>query len=706
MSEMQMRFVEDFPASTYEEWVAEVEKVLKGAPFDKKMLSRTYEGVTLRPLYTRQDWPVEGDRSGFPGAMPFTRGARASGNRLDNWDVRQVYTWPDPKACNAIILRELERGVCSLTVRFDRAARAGLDGDADGAADLAGDDGIMLYSAEDLAVLLSGVFLDLAPVVLAAGAQFLPAAGLLAAVWERRGVAAEKVRGAFNADPLGTLAASGRLPYALDAGLAQMADLARYTASTYPQVTAVGVDTSPYHNAGANEVQDLAASMATAVTYLRAMTDAGIDIDSACRQILFTYPVDCNQFLGICKLRAARKLWARVAESCGASEPARAMHQHATMAERIMTQRDPWVNMLRGTVMCFSAAVGGADSITVLPFNAALGHPDELGRRIARNTQIILAEESNLAKVIDDGGGTWYVETRTDELARAAWAEFQEIERAGGMIAVLADGAFAAKIAASYAEREKNLALRKDPITGVTEFPNLQEQLPTLDEPDLTAERKAAAERLAAVRSASDGASAALAAIDSAGIGERSRAVFAAAAAGATIGAMAAALSSGETSTGPLPRHRLAEAFEALRDASDAHKEKTGEWPRIFLANLGPIAKHTARATFAKNFFEVGGIEALTNEGFGDADACAKAFKESGARIAVLCSADALYEEMVPTVAPALKQAGCEMLFLAGNPGDKKSAYQTAGVDEFVFIGCNVLEILRSTLARLGVIEQ
>lgn len=706
MSDSQIKFVEDFATPTYDEWVAEVDKALKGAPFEKKMYTRTYEGISVRPVYTRQDWPPTGDPSGFPGASPFTRGGNAAGNRVDNWDVRQVHAYPDTQKCNDIILRDLTRGVTSLVLRFDAAARAGLDADASEAKALAGDDGVMVYSVDDLDLLLTGVHLDLAPISLDAGAQFLPAAGLLATLWERRGVSADKAWGAFNADPLGTLADSGALPAPLDTALTRMADLARHTAATYPKVTAVNVNTSVYHTAGASETQDLAASMATAVAYLRAMTDAGMDIDSACRQILFTYSVDCNQFLGICKLRAARKLWSRVTESCGASEAAGAMNLHAVTAWRMMSRRDPWVNALRTTVACFSAAVGGARSVTVLPYNAAIGLPDNIARRVARNTHTVLAEESNIAMVIDPAGGSWYVETRTDELAKAAWAEFQAIEKAGGMTKVLDDGSFAKRIAESYAEREKNLDKRKDPLTGVSEFPNILESIDPVEVPDMKAAAKAAAGRLSATREkAGDAVASKLGAIEPSA-SKATDAVFAAAAAGGTIGAMAGALGGAATKIDALPKHRVAERFEALREASDAHLEKTGKRPRIFLANLGPIAKHTGRATFAKNFFEVGGIETLTNNGFDDAEACARAFKDSGARIAIICSADPLYVEMVPSVAPALKAAGCERLYLAGAPGDNKDAYMQAGVDEFIFMGGDVYATTRSALALLGVIDR
>lgn len=701
MTDQQMKFVEGFTLPTYEQWVAEVEKALKGAPFDKRMYTKTYEGVTLRPIYTPQDWPSAGDPSGFPGAMPFTRGSTASGNRTNGWDMRQAYLYPDPAKGNEILLNDLARGVTSLLLQFDQAACAGLDGDDPSAAALAGQDGIMLYSLDELDRLLTGVQLDLAPVALKASGQYLPAAAILAALWQKRRTKAEDAKGAFNADPLGALAETGSLATDLATALARLGDLAKYTAATFPKVTAVAVDTSPYHDAGATETQDLAASMATAVVYLKAMTAAGLSVDDACKQILFVYSVPADQFLAICKLRAARKMWSRIAEACGASEPARAMHIHAVTAYRMMSQRDPWVNILRTTVACFASAVAGAEAITIRPYDAAVGGlTDDLGRRIARNTHIILDEESSLSKVVDPSGGSWYIETRTDELAKIAWGEFQAIEKAGGMASVLTDGSFAKKIADSYATREASLAKRRDPVTGVSEFPNIGEDAVVHEPVDVAALCKAAGERLAALRGRAGAAASALSGLTE-GV---TAAAVTAATAGATIGAMAKALAGSPVSVGALPKHRLAEQFEALRDASDAYLAKTGKRPQIFLANLGTIAQHTGRATFSKNFFEVAGIETISNEGFTAAAACAGAFKKSGAKVAILCSADPIYEQMVAEVAPALKAAGCEFLFLAGAPGDKKDLYTGAGVDDFIFMGCDLLKTTRSTLARLGVI--
>ncbi|MFO1155032.1 MAG: methylmalonyl-CoA mutase family protein [Rhodospirillales bacterium] len=700
MTDQQVKFAEGFAMPTYEQWVGEVEKALKGAPFDKRMYTKTYEGVTLKPIYTRQDWPPTGDPSGFPASMPFTRGSRAAGNRVNDWDMRQAYNYPDPSRCNDIILHELDRGVTSLHIVLDAAAKAGLDPDANGADTLVGANGVVITSLDDLDRLLTGVLPELITISLDAGAQFIAAAALLDALWRRRGIAAAAAKGAFNADPLGVLAGSGSLPVAPDVALAQMADLAAYTVKTWPAVTAVAVNTSPYHDAGANESQDLAVSMATALAYLKAMTGAGLAVDDACRQILFTFPVTCDQFLGIAKLRAARKMWARIAEACGASEPARAMRLDAVTASRMFSKRDPWVNMLRTTVACFAAAVGGADSITVRPFDAAIGIGTELGRRVARNTQIVLAEESNLAKVIDPAGGSWYVESRTDELAKVAWAEFQAIEKAGGILAGIQDGSIAKKIAASWKQREGALAKRRDPVTGVSEFPNVLEAPVDVEQPDMLAIWRAAADRVKATRAPSG----IVDPIKASGAGGVASAAATAAAGGATIGQIAGVLGGATTTVEALPQHRVAEQFEDLRDAADAYMVKTGIRPKIFLANLGPVAQHTGRATFAKNFFEVAGIEAIGNAGFSDAAGCVEAFKDSGAQVAVLCSSDSIYEQLAESTAHALKAAGCTHLFLAGAPGDKKDLYTASGINDFIFMGGDVLQTNRSVLAHLGVI--
>ncbi|GAA0575574.1 methylmalonyl-CoA mutase family protein [Caenispirillum bisanense] len=699
MSDDTLTLAGDFPA-TKDLWLAAVEKVLKGAPFDKKMLTKTYEGITLQPLYTGADWAAEGDPSGLPGFAPFTRGATAAGTRAAGWDIRQLHTHPDPAAVNKAVLTDLERGASSVTLRLDEAARRG--DDADAATNLAGLGGLMAYTAADFDVALTGVYEDLATVALEAGAAFLPAAALLAAHWQVKGLDRAAVRAAFNADPLGWLAATGELPGGAEVQLKALADLAAWTAANCPNATAVAVDTGAYHLAGATETQDLAIAMATAVAYLRAMTAAGMSVEAAAQQIVFSLPVGTEQFLAIAKLRAARRLWGQVMEACGVSGDAARMRLAAATAERVVSQRDPWVNMLRTTVTTFAAAVGGADSVTVLPFDAMLGLPTDFARRIARNTQLVLMEESNLDKVVDPAGGSWYVETLTGQMADEAWTLFQDIEKHGGLLACLESGHVPAKIEAAHAARAKALATRKDPITGVSEFPNIHEKPVDVVTPDLDALRRAAVARVR------DGRRSAALPLSDLGSGAVTAAAVEAAAAGATLAALAAALAAaGEASVvKALPQRRLAAEYEDLRDAADEFMVTTGARPRIFLASLGPVAVHTARATYAKNFFEAGGIEAVGTAGYDSAEACVAAFKESGAPIAVLCSSDDVYAELAEKTAAGLKTAGCRKLFLAGAPGERKDAYTAAGIDGFVFLGCDALDTLRSTLALMGVIDR
>ena len=346
------------------------------------------------------------------------------------------------------------------------------------------------------------------------------------------------------------------------------------------------------HNAGGSEAQELAFALGSAVTYLRALEAAGIALDAARRMIYFRLAADADQFLTIAKFRALRKLWARVEQACGlAPVPA---FVAAETAWRMMTRRDPYVNILRSTVAVFAAGLGGADAITVLPFTAALGLPDRFARRVARNTQLILLEESNLAKVTDPAAGSGGIEDLTRQLCAAAWSLFQEIERAGGAAAALEQGLVQSKVAATRAERERNIARRRDPLTGTSEFPDIHEfDVHVLD---------------VAPRPLSAG-------------GEKA-ATFAA-----------------------LPRIRLAEPFEQLRDASDRMRAATGTRPKVFLANLGKLSDFTARTLFAKNFFEAGGIEAVSNDGFASRDAMVAAFKASGAKLVCLCSSDKVYAD-------------------------------------------------------------
>ncbi|MFE2877003.1 methylmalonyl-CoA mutase small subunit [Streptomyces roseus] len=606
----------EFPDATHEQWQRLVEGVLRksgkdvsGEAAEDALSTKLEDGLTTRPLYTA---PETAQETGFPGFAPFIRGGSPAGGAAGGWDVRQRYVGNDPVRVNEAVLTDLENGVTSLWLSVGDSA-GGLPVDA-------------------LPRALDGVYLDLAPVSLDAGAEYADAARALLRLYAERQVAPEAARASLGADPLGHEARTGEV-----LELAGAVGLAREAAAHWPGIRALTVDALPYHEAGGSAAEELGLSLATGVAYLRALTEDGAPTGEALGQLEFRYAATADQFLTIAKFRAARRLWARIAEACGAPE-AGAQRQHAVTSPVMMTRRDPWVNMLRTTVACMAAGVGGADSVTVLPFDHEIGLPDAFARRIARNTSTILLEESHLARVIDPAGGSYYVERLTDELAQAAWEFFQTIEKAGGLAAALRSGLVAERLAATWAERSKKLAKRREPITGVSEFPLLSEK-PLDREP-------------------------------------------------APAGP-----------TGGLPRVRRDEAYEALRARSDAHLAATGNRPRIFLAALGPAAAHTARATFAANLFQAGGIEPVHDPVSVDPATAAEAYAASGADgMAVLCSSDPLYEEQAEAVAAALRSAGATTVFLAGKPGTSAGA-----VDEYVFAGCDAVAVLSSVLDRMGV---
>ncbi|GAB3238752.1 methylmalonyl-CoA mutase subunit beta [Kineosporia babensis] len=550
-----------------------------------KLTSTTYDGIGIRPLYSSDDAVAE-ESIGLPGSAPFVRGTRTA---AQSWDVRQRHLDPDPAVTHEAVMTDLENGATSLWLTI-----------GPGALPLSG-----------LSQVLDGVLLDLAPVVLDAGADTEAAAARFL------DLAGDKNAGNLGADPLGLWA---RLGPSHTPDLELLARLAEKTANTALRVATV--DATIYHDAGASDAQELGASLATGVAYLRALTDAGLSTADAFAQLEFRYAATADQFLTIAKLRAARRLWARVAEVCGHSTDL-GQKQHVVTSSAMMTQRDPWVNLLRTTLAAFGAGVGGADAITVQPFDAAIGLPDGFSRRIARNTSSLLVMEAHLARVIDPAGGSWYVEQITDELARAAWQQFTAIEAEGGMAAALESGRFAGQIDEVWQRRAKRLASRKDPLTGASEFPNLTETAPV---------RKPLPPR----------------------------------------------------PSGGLPVHRYAEEYEALRNAA----EKQAEKPKVFLATLGPVSVHTARATFAANLFQAGGIETPNGP--------VEDFRASGATVVCLASSDKLYAEKAESAAAELKALGAQHVLLAG-----KGDY--AGVDDYVFVGVDALAVLRDLHRRIGI---
>jgi methylmalonyl-CoA mutase len=607
-----IRFTEAFAPRSHDEWVAAATKALKTTPFDR-LKTTTADGTVIQPIYL-------GDGTAEP------IGARPAGRP---WTIFQRIDVPEPKAANAQILEDLAGGANGLDLVFAESPQAG-------------GWGISASCGNCIAKLLDGVHVDLVPIRIDAGRRTAEIAGLITAYAAKTG---KTVDLALVQDPIGELAATGCLTAPAEAAVAAAAEAAK----SFPG-TVFEADGRPWHAAGASEAQELAGILAAAITYLRALEAAGLDLADAAARIGFTAVADQNQFRSIAKLRALTLLWARVREAIGLAPAAPAFHVET--ARRMMNRRDAHTNILRTTIATFSAGVAGATSVTVLPYSIAAGLPDEAARRIARNAQTILIEESNLHRVVDPAAGSGLVDTETRTLAELAWKLFQEIEAAGGLVAELRSGAFLGRVQAVTKKRLEAIAKRRDPVTGISEFPNIAEKaVPVADAVAPKPAEVTAAETVAAFR--------------------------------------------------PIA---LDAAFEALRDRSDARLAEKGARPQLFFANLGRIADFTGRATWSKNFFEAGGIKALTNDGFASLDELVAAFRASGAKGAVICSSDAVYEAEAVPAARALVAAGAAPLYLAGKPADadREKVLREAGITGFIYLGQDVVSVLTGALDALG----
>jgi methylmalonyl-CoA mutase len=617
----ELSLAAEFPPTGQAEWRKLVDAALKGASFDKKLVTQTYDGLRVEPLYPRAAGvtPVAGRTPGTP------------------WTLVQRVDHPDPAEANKQALDDLMNGANGLTLIFAGSLNAngyGLDSSP----------AVLDRVFKDI-VLDAGITIDFN-----VGQATRVAIQHFAALVKARGTDPAKVELRAALNPIGGFAGSGTSPR-------PWSELSKYFAQIVRELAGQGfkgnlavADGRIIHNAGGSEAQELSFAIASAVEYLRALEASGMPLDAARGMIYFRLSADADEFITIAKFRAIRKLWARIETACGLIP--KPTYVAAETAWRMMTKRDADVNMLRMTLAVAAAGLGGADSISAMPHTAPLGLPDAFARRVARNTQLILLEESNLAKVSDPAAGSGAIEEITAKLCAAAWTQFQEIEAAGGLWAALEKKLVQQKVAVVRAEHQKAIARRKDALTGTSDYPNLKE-------------KTASVLKVTPVTLPKDQVTPAV-------------------------------------TTEALPRIRFAEPFEALRDASDRVLMTKGTRPKVFLAVLGRLPDFTARAMFAKNFYEAGGIEAQGSDGYKDHAEMLAAFNASGAKLACLCSSDKVYAEQAADAAKALIAAGATV-HLAGRPGEIEAALLGAGVKTFVFVGCDMVATLQAAHDILGV---
>ncbi len=697
---------DEFPPVSYEEWRREAELTLKGAPFEKRLRTRTYEGITLEPLYVGENTADFLQKTTLPGELDFLRGTEPLGYIDGSWAIAQGVEATLPEEANTLIREELKAGSTAVSLDLNGDTLRCREGESDG------ERGVSLSTLKDMETLLDGIDMKEKELHIFAGPSALPLLALFAAREETQ-PGRSGIKGCIGADPLGMLARDGKLPCTLDRLYDEMALAARWSQEAMSSLKTVLVRGDVYHDGGAGVVQELAFAMSTGIAYVRALLQRGMDAESAAGQMRFSFSLGLNFFMEIAKLRAARMLWSQIIEAFGGSTAAREIDIFANTSSFTETVYDPYVNVLRGTTEAFSAVVGGISGMRVRPLDEAVGQSIPSSRRIARNIQVLLKSEFNLLQPVDPAGGSWYIEALTKQVAESAWKMLQQIEEKGGMADSIASGFVQKEVAAVLESRFANLDTRTDRAVGTNMYPNTAEKPLQREAPDKAEVQRKRSAAVEEYRSGTDKKrrEEALAGISGqenglpADLMKTLADVFSA---GATLCEVRERLNSG-CEAGPeaaaIEPRRWTEKYEALRKRSEEYAAKTGRRIRIFLANMGPLAQHKARADFSTSFMEVADFDVLKNSGFSAVDEAVEAAVQSGADAAVICSTDDTYPEIVPPLARGIKESSPEMMvLLAGSPAPEyKESYLEAGVDDFIHVRANCRQILENIQKARGI---
>ncbi len=676
MTNNPLSLASEFPQAEYEDWLTLIEKQATGTTSYEKLVSETYDAITIRPLYDNLT-----QHCATPGNFPYTR---STDQKINTWAIAQQYAHPDIVHSNALILDDLSKGVTHIRLLM---SANNCNAKATESDNRASSKGLECYGLDDLDSLLQGVKLEWVPTEIHAGGSFLEYATAFMALCNRRSVDCEKIDTAFNADPVSVFADSGNLPANSRAMLRRLAILAESCSKQYPKVRAAGVSGAVFHNAGASQAQEIGIMLAAGVAYIRAMTAHGIDINTACTQIRFRMTVDAEYFQSIAKFRSIRELWAQICQHCGANEHACKIDLHGETSFRMQSKRDPWVNILRTTVASCAAAIGGAKSITCLPLDQAMGHPSKLARRISRNTQLLLQDESAIHQIIDPIGGSYFIEDYTEKLSEKAWEFFQKIESKGGIFNSLQDGSLQSDITEIRERRIHAIETRRQPLTGVTEFADLFETELITDPADIQKIRKNTLART-----------------------DQSTPAPTLESDNPDITTMVEALEEGVSTPGlseqikghkhhctQLKADRLASQFEALRESSDVYFSKHGVRPAVFVITIGSSDQYSSRLGYIKNFFAAGGIDINPYKTTADMEVTARSWQNSALPIVVLCSNDENYERLGIDIVKSLRNANAQHLYLAGSILPNL-------IDVHLSAGCKALDILKKSQKILGVV--
>lgn len=605
----------EFPPISTEQWEATINKDLKGADYEKKLVWRTDEGFNVRPYYRAENLKDIDYLNTLPAEFPYTRGTKADNN---HWEIVQEIEEADPTKANAIALDALKRGATTIAVNANQLA-----------------------NAEAMATLLNGIDLNKTGVQFNHVKSYIDLLKLFLSYIEEKGYDKKSVSGGINFDPLTYRLKHNKFYFSQEEDMMQAVELLNMV-DHMPHFKLINVNGIVLHNAGSTIVQELGYTLALANEYLAFCTEHGIKTGKAASRIQLTLSVGSNYFMEIAKLRAARLLWSTIiAQYKPDCDCAYKLRINTVASTWNKTLYDPYVNMLRSTTEGMSAVIGGADAISLQPFDIAYKESDDFSRRIARNVQVILKEEAFMDRVVDPAAGSYYVETLTNAIAEHAWTLFQSVEAAGGALKVIEDGSLQAEIEKSCQKRDMDIATRRYILLGTNQYPNIKENM---------ADK---IERI--VKDEDEG----------------------------------------------LKTYRGAVAFEEIRLATEKYAEKNGR-PKVYLLKLGNLAMRQARAGFITNFFGCAGYEIVEPAGFATVEEGMKAVAEVNPALIVVCSSDEEYATLGVEAAKQCKQQFPNTPFLvAGNPTDAIEDLKAAGAEDFIHVRTNILESLRNYNQKL-----
>jgi methylmalonyl-CoA mutase len=660
---------EEFPPVSTEEWEKVITKDLNGADYKKKLRWDTGEGVSALPFYRREDLAE------IPRKAPIDKKFAKD----NTWEILQPVFEQDVDKANEKALDMLNRGADALQFYLKIHRTEGM---------LGGDlEGTSIQNQKEFSQLLDGVSLEKTTVQFNSG---LGSPVLLAMLWNEvanQDLNADQVQALFLYDPFSQVLLSGQLHKPEKEIENDIAQLANFTTKNLRGVRPLGINAKIYHNCGATIIQDLGYALATASEYLSILTESGLKIDEAAKSLHFSFAIGSNYFLEIAKFRAARLLWKNLVDAFGGNTEDTQAYLHGETSRWNKTLYDPYTNMLRTTSEGMSAAIAGCDSITVTPFDRHFKKPSEFSDRIARNSQIIMSEEAYLDKVKDPAAGSYYVENLTEDIAREGWKLFQQVEQEGGLLKSIKNGTVQSSIGQSQKKRDQAIAIRERIFVGSNQYPNPEDKI--------AGEIDSGYHTIALAKSGEN---------FELNIENLPKDLAGALAEGAQIGDLIPYLFEyGKHYIRTISEYRGTQEFEALRLAT----EKSKKTPKVLTIPIGTRKMRKARSTFASNFFGCAGYEIKDPIGFKNVKEVIQSIKNDKPDIAVVCSSDEEYKDLVPVVCEEFeKLQNPPLLVLAGYPEEDIETYKKAGIDEFIHAKCNVLETLKNFQLKLGVIER